>query len=97
MTTPSKVTSPRRTRKAKLDLSNVILIDPVRRNARYKSLGQQAMMWFLANLSEDEFRLVRAYTNLIKLGRIAKQTPKSGEIIQFPIGGKRNVKIAKEA
>lgn len=97
MTTPSKVTSPRRTRKTKSVANNVTYIDPERRNAHYKSLGKQAMIYFLHELSDEEFKLVSAYTNLIKLGRIAKQTQQECKIFPFPVGGKRGVQIAKEA
>lgn len=94
MSTQSKSTSPRRTRKSKsvspvTTNSNVIKIDPKRRKELHNLRWKQALVNFLAPLSVQDFNLIEAHDNLMHLGFVGRLKPKLSKVIPFPVVNKR--------
>ncbi len=104
MSTPSKVTSPRRTRKTKSTTSStkivcsIIFNDSARRKTLERQKYKQEVDDFLEQLSDEHHDVVCDYLDLL-WGRNEKSIAphESSQVIPFPAGGKRGVQIAKEA
>jgi len=108
MTTPSKVTSPRRTRKTKSAAQpKPQTVYPLSRyelehRTRVKDLRE--LNEFIDTLTKEEMRVVgkvKPYgdpvNGLKEIRRLLGESIAQCKIIPFPVGGKRGVQIAKEA
>lgn len=108
MKTPSKVTSTRRTRKAKsAELPKPQTVYPLSRyemERRAYSRGMKELADFIASLTKAEKSVIGHTTpfgdpvnGLKEIRRLLGESIAQCKIIPFPVGGKRGVQIAKEA
>ena len=108
MTTPSKVTSPRRTRKTKSVAQpkpqTVYPLSRYEMERRAYSRGMKELADCIASLTKAEKSVIGHTTpfgdpvnGLKEIRRLLGESIAQCKIIPFPVGGKRGVQIAKEA
>ena len=104
MTTPSKVTPPRRTRKTKSEpidtnvVAYIVFKSPEYRKQRASYEWQAVFKAYVSTLTEYEADLVKTCLAFIGANPVKRDNPQEPcPIIPFPVGGKRGVQVAKEA